>query len=141
MQSGSDPRSGSINAICLISEEHEQEGKLLQAGMSSGKASQRLPPSQAAPSAVALVLTYLWFSSVLFQFACFFNYEKCLLPPEQHMAVNTFHATRVSLPSNPSSMFSCTPETRSNLLRSSVAISHKTFLCWPVQTLASFVLF
>lgn len=72
MPSGSCPRFGSINAICLISEEHEQEGKLLQAGMSSGNASQRLSPSEAALNAVALVLTFLWFSSMPLQSACLF---------------------------------------------------------------------
>lgn len=72
MLSRSYPRIGSINAICPISEEHEQERKLLQAGMSWGNASQRLSPSEDALNAVALVLTYLWYSSTPLQSACFF---------------------------------------------------------------------
>lgn len=59
---------GSIDAICLMS----RKGSCCKAGMSSGNAGQSLSPSQAALSAVALVLTYVRFGSMPIQPACFF---------------------------------------------------------------------
>lgn len=140
LKCGTDTRGffGSIDAICLMS----RKGSCCKAGMSSGNAGQSLLPSQAALSVVALVLTYLRFSSMPIQPACFFLTMKnvCCLQSNTQLW-NIFHATQVSLPSNPSSTFSCISEARNNLLRSSVAIFHKTFVCRPVLSLASFVWF
>lgn len=36
------------------------------------------------------MLTYIWFCSMLVQFAFFFNYEKCILPSKEHIPVKYF---------------------------------------------------